>query len=112
MMKHMKRLQEKIASTEPSKEDVRTLLASAQTLVVKADAFKSVTGAIPESVINAIDSVLRIAVPLTSFLGDFELTGLLNSLKLWLQKKQSENMVEEQRQQGMQGLGFSDYWSM
>lgn len=94
-----------------SKKEVQAQLFEIKQLVAKADTYKSVTGSIPTSILDAVDSALRIVIPITSFLGDFELTTLLSSLKVWLQKKRLEKQREDEQLTGMQSLTMNDYWS-
>ena len=90
---------------------VRAHLRAISELRAKADVYKSVTGSIPTSILDAVDSALRIVIPMTSFLGDFELTTLLSSLKVWLQKKRMEKEQEDAQLTGMQSLTMTNYWN-
>ena len=105
-------LKAKRASITRTAADVQDALKDVQALMVKADCFKAVTGAIPEGILSAVDSALSVLIPIASVLGDAELTALLASLKVWIHKKQAEAEMEQEQSRQMQNLGWSDFWTI
>ena len=111
-MSSLERLQKKVNSLEKvSAKEVRAELDRVQAMIHKAETLKSVAGMIPESILNSIESALNIVVPLTAFLGDFELTTLLSALKVWLSKKRVENQQADAQRNAFNDLGYSSYWT-
>jgi len=94
-----------------SKTAARAKISEIEKMVVRANAIKAVAGLIPQSILDSIESALNIVVPMTAFLGDFELTTLLSGLKVWLQKKRLEAQQEDALRNSMNDIGYSDYWS-
>ena len=96
------------AAKQVSSKDMKDYLATASKVAKRVEAAKVVTGLISESLLGVVDNMLQIAIPLVSFSGDFELTGLLNSLKLWLSKKRAEQIAEDARLQQMRSISPDD----
>ena len=110
-MTTLQRLNKKVNSLDKvSRKEVRAQLNDIQAMIHKAEAIKAVGGLIPESVISAVDTALNIVVPLTAFLGDFELTTLLSALKVWIQKKKLENQQADAQRNAFNDLGYDSYW--
>ena len=78
-----------------SKEQVRYVLTLAHACARRVEAAKAVQGGYGGSMLGLLDQVLQIATPLAAVFGDFELSNLLGSLKVWLDR---ERMREEQEQ--------------
>lgn len=79
--------------------DARTALHTAQKVACYAEAQKAVTGSVSDSTLSMVDSFLAIATPIVAFSGDFELTTLLSSLKLWVSKKRMELQMTSMQNQ-------------
>ena len=108
-MTDLQRLEQKTAALgKMSRKEVLAKVHDLEATIQRAECLQVVTGAIPESILSAVDSALRILVPMVSFMGDFELSNLLGSLKIWLQKKRMEQQQEDQQRMNMQDLG--NYW--
>ena len=106
---NVKRVTEKLASLEKKAvEEARTKLKEAEKLAIRVEAGKVVTGFLSESVLSTIDNLLRIATPLVAISGDFELSTLLGSLKIWLDKKKAQQAAEDARRQDMMSMGYDD----
>jgi len=61
-----------------------------------------------EGLISTIESLLSIAVPIASISGEWELTTLLSSLRVWLEKKKMEQIQEDHARQAIQNQSWSD----
>lgn len=61
-----------------------------------------------DAIMDTIDNFIKIAVPLAAIYGDFELSTLLGSLKIWLDKRKREAQAEWDLQQAIQSQSFSD----
>lgn len=108
-MTDLQRLEQKTAALgKMSRKEVLAKVHDLEATIQRAECLQVVTGAIPESILSAVDSALRILVPIVSFMGDMELSSLLSSLDLWVRKKKSENQQEDQQRMNMQNLG--NYW--
>lgn len=77
--------------------------------VRSVEAYRSVTGAIPVDLLDAVEHALRILTPMTAFLGDFELTNLLSSLKIWVSKKRMEQEQEQAHARSFTNLDFGEF---
>jgi len=111
-MTDLERLQSKKAGiSKISRKEVLAELSKIEAMVRKANTIKAIAGIIPQSILDAIESALNVVVPLTAFLGDFELTSLLSALKIWLQKKKLEAQKEDEQRDAMNNLGYDAYWT-
>jgi len=90
-----------------SKESVNTnalkdYLELSASIARRVEASKTVMGFMGgSSLTGLIDNVLRIATPLVAISGDFELSNLLGSLKIWLDKKKAEEAAADAQRQQM-----------
>jgi hypothetical protein len=100
----------KRASLTREATDVKEALKEVEALVVKADCYKAVVGAIPEGILSAVASALSVLIPLASITGDATLTSLLASLKVWIQQKRTDALVEDQERQA-RDYSYSDWWT-
>lgn len=92
--------------------ELREGLEHSQRLARRVEAAKTVQGYLSDDVLSIIDNFVRIATPLTAFFGDFELTALLSSLQVWLNKKKMQAIEEENNRKAMQNQSFFDNsWS-
>jgi hypothetical protein len=98
----------KMASSGVDPAEVKQYLNCAIKLARRVEAQKSVTGFLGGSLTEIIEQVLNIATPLASMSGDFELSNLLGSLKVWLDKKKAEKAQQTQQQEDMFNQGYSD----
>lgn len=102
-------LQKDLKNGSLKSDDVCRHLKVVSDKVRSAEAFRSVTGMIPVDVLDAVEHALRILTPMTAFIGDFELTNLLSSLKIWLQKKRLEQEQQQQHNQSFTNLDFGEF---
>lgn len=100
------------AKKELTAAEVRAGLDHAYKIARRIEAARVVQGYLSDGVLDIIDNFVRIATPLTAFFGDFELTALLSSLKLWLDKKKMQAQEEENQRKALQNQSFFDNsWS-
>jgi hypothetical protein len=64
--------------------------------------------AVSESLIGVIESILSVAVPIASLSNEWELTTLLSSLRVWLEKKKMEQQQEDIARRQIQEQSWSD----
>jgi hypothetical protein len=57
---------------------------------------------ISEGLLSTVESLLNIAVPLVSISGDMELTSLLASLRVWIDRKRLDQQREDLEWQRIQ----------
>jgi len=89
-------MRRKVASKQITAADAKACLEHAKALAIRVEAAKTVTGGFfSDSILNTVDTFLSLAVPFASFGGDYELTTLLSSLKVWVQKKRNEAEMEK-----------------
>lgn len=100
----------KTAGKAPVK-DVRACLDAAAALVRRAEAGRAVYGFFGGGLTDIIDNVLQIATPLVSISGDFELSNLLGSLKVWLDKKKIEEQMADAQRNAMMNQSYEDLYS-
>jgi len=84
-----------------SNKELREYLGIAVTLARRVEASRVVMGFFGGSLTGIIDDVLRIATPLVAISGDFELSNLLGSLKVWLDKKKAQEAQEQAQRDTM-----------
>jgi hypothetical protein len=85
---------------KPTKDQVRANLVHAVELARRVEAAHAVTGGFfGGGMISAVEQVLSIATPLVAIYGDFELSNLLGSLKVWIEKKKWQEAEEERKAQ-------------
>jgi hypothetical protein len=101
-------LKKTAAKNKLSSADVKACLEQAQKLAIRVEAAKVVTGFFSETLISTIESFLRIAIPFVSIMGDFELSTLLGSLNIWLEKKKLQKQQEEMQRNQIQSQSMSD----
>lgn len=107
-VEEMTKRMSKMASSGVDPAEVKQYLNCAIKLARRVEAQKSVTGFLGGSLTEIIEQVLNIATPLASMSGDFELSNLLGSLKVWLDKKKAEKAQQTQQQEDMFNQGYSD----
>jgi len=83
------------ATANPTREEVKAHLELGVALARRAEAGRAVTGGFGSGIFDTIESILTVATPLASIFGDFELSNLLGSLKVWLAKKRAEEAAEQ-----------------
>ena len=64
--------------------------------------------ALSEGLISTLESLLSIAVPIASISGEWELTTLLSSLRVYLDKKRLELQQADLEQKRIQEQSWSD----
>jgi len=96
------------ATTNPTKDEVRAMLIHAHALARKAEVGRCVAGFFDGGLVGMVDSFATIATPLVAVMGDFELSNLLGSLKVWLAKKKSEAAAEQARVDSLTGKSWDD----
>jgi hypothetical protein len=109
-MDKIKELEKKLAALNIT-GDLKEHVANLNHTMVRIACANAVLGSIPNGLLDALDSALSILTPLCAILGDWELTTLLSALKVWGQKKRSENAMADAQQQSMQGSGYSSFWN-
>ena len=99
----------KAVDTQVLREYVETAIAAAH----RAEASKAVTGffGMGSGLTGIIEDVLSIATPLASIAGDFELSNLLGSLKVWLDKKIAQEAAEQAQRNQMFSATDDSMWS-
>ena len=91
-----------------SREDIKAYLTYASSLTRRVEASKAVVGFFGGGLTDIIDNMLVIATPLVAIMGDFELSNLLGSLKVWLMKKKAEEVAELQQRDNMFSQSYDD----
>jgi len=99
------------SSKKVDKKAVKAYLEAAVSLSRRVEASKTVTGlfGMGSGLTGIIEDVLSIATPLVAISGDFELSNLLGSLKVWLDKKKMQEAEEQRQRDAMMSGGFEDY---
>ena len=112
--KQVEAMTQKLSTTASGKrvdaKALRECLETAASLARRVEASRAVTGffGMGGGLTDIIENVLSIATPLVAISGDFELSNLLGSLKVWLDKKKMKEAEEERQRQQMMGQTAED----
>ena len=98
----------KTASAAYKTAQLREYLEVGVSLARRVEASRAVTGFFGSGLTDIIDNVLQIATPLVAFSGDFELSNLLGSLKVWLDKKKAQEAAEQAHRDAMMNQSYDD----
>lgn len=93
---------------QEGRRQVREALQQAISVARRAEAAKTVQGFFGSSIISLLDQVLQVATPVVAIYGDFELSNLLGSLKVWLDKKKLEEQEDQLRRDRMMSQSVDD----
>ena len=88
----------KVNASIEAQEQVRQALLLAHAGVRRIEASRAVQGDYDNPLSSILDQILQIATPLVAMFGDFELSNLLGSLKVWLDRKKVEEEAKRLRQ--------------
>ena len=104
-------LSKKASKSKVSNKEIQIVLTEAVKLAHRVEAQKTVVGffGLGGGLTGIIDNVLSIATPLVAVSGDFELSNLLGSLKVWLDKKKLQEQMEEQQKQDAMNNSYQDF---
>lgn len=99
------------SSTKVSNAELKAYLTQGIKTAQRVEAAITVQGffGLGGGLTDIIDNVLSIATPLVAVSGDFELSNLLGSLKVWLDKKKLQQQLEEQQKQDMMSNSYQDF---
>ena len=101
----------KATITKMSNKELKDYLTYATKVARRVEAARTVNAffGMGGGLTDIIDNVLSIATPLVAISGDFELSNLLGSLKVWLDKKKMQERLEEQQKNDMMNNSYQDF---
>lgn len=97
-----------VQGTPEAKKQVWEALEATIAAVRRVEAAKAVQGFFGSSAISVIDNILQVATPIVALYGDFELSNLLGSLKVWLDRKKLEEREDQMRRDRVMNQGVDD----
>lgn len=89
-----------------SVSNIREYLNVGCAVARRAEASKSVTGFFGGGILDTINQIIQVATPLVSMSGDYELSALLSSLKVWLDKKKAQEAADKAQRNQMMNQGY------